>query len=155
MVLFLLLIFLCIGRPFLSRRRVYPPFVDSLWNYKLCKGSSSASQFSSDEFHRNYKLHRPDTLVCVQKGSAEALKDTVSLGRDGWGRLEQRNAGLEQIRVSLRSPHHSHDRRGTLGTRDYSSECLYVSTKITGCREIFPWLLVRLEISLHDNQRDP
>jgi len=43
----------------LSYRIAHERFADSgaLWNYKLCNGSSSASQFSSDEFHRNYKLH--------------------------------------------------------------------------------------------------
>lgn len=63
------------------------------------------------------------SVLCVQKGRAEALKDTVGLGRNGRSRLEQRSARVNQIRIS---PRVSCDRRGKLDVEDCSSECLYL-----------------------------
>jgi len=100
--------------------------VDSgaLWNYKLCSGSSSARAssppMSSTGITNCTSRH---SVLCVQKGRAEALKDTVGLGRNGRNRLEQRSARVNQIRVSPRA---SCDRHGKLDVEDCSSECLYL-----------------------------
>lgn len=100
--------------------------VDSgaLWNYKLCSDSSSARAssppMSSTGITNCTSRH---SVLCVQKGRAEALKDTVDLGRNGRSRLEQRSARVNQIRVS---PRVSCDRHGKLDVEDCSSECLYL-----------------------------
>ncbi|EGI60051.1 hypothetical protein G5I_11842 [Acromyrmex echinatior] len=92
-----------------------------------------------------------DTRLCVQKGRAEALKDTVGLGRDEWGRLGQRNARVNQIRVSPKSP--SYDRRGKLDVEDCSLEYLYIYGSCEGL-QIFIEVAPRLKIVVCDNQRD-
>lgn len=70
------------------------------------------------------QIARPDTRLCVQKGRAEVLKDTVDLGRDeevGWDKGARGWIRFEFL------PHsrHSCDRRGRLDVEDCSSECLW------------------------------
>lgn len=116
---------LVIKSPFLTTSPANERLVDScaLWNYKLCSSNSltrTSSPMSSTGITNCTSRH---SVLCVQKGRAEALKDTVGLGRNGRSRLEQRSARVNQIRVS---PRVSCDRRGKLDVEDCSSECLYL-----------------------------
>lgn len=96
------------------------------------------SRFASDEFHRNYKLH-VQTLGSVYRrvsrarARAEALKDTVGLGRNGRAREQRSAAGEEekeriQIRVSLRR-----DRPWDGSTWKIAHQNVCTSTEGGGC----------------------